>query len=322
MPAISASAPGKVILFGEHAVVYGRPAIAAPVMQIKATAVAMANIRGEAGHVHLEAPDVGLSADLSELPADQPLALAVRLTLDALQTDHPPAVTLRITSTIPVASGLGSGAAASVALIRALSGFLGRPLPDERVNLLAFEVEKIYHGTPSGIDNTTVTYAQPVYFIRGQPIQKLSVKRPFVVVIADTGVQSTTAKAVGDVRSAWMQNTARFEHLFDQIGGIADRARQAIEQGETELLGNLMDENQEILEEIGVSSPELNFLIRTARTAGASGAKLSGGGQGGNLVAVTDAGMAEGIAEALRSAGAVRTLINTIQPSGQIGKLV
>ncbi|MDD5367672.1 MAG: mevalonate kinase [Anaerolineaceae bacterium] len=313
MPAISASAPGKIILFGEHAVVYGRPAIAAPVLQVRATATALADIRGASGHIRLEAPAIGLSANLADLPADHPLALAARLTMEALQAIHPPAVTLRVTSTIPVASGLGSGAATSVALIRAFSGFLGRPLPDEQVNAIAFEVEKIYHGTPSGIDNTTVTYAQPVYYIRGQPIEKLQVKHPFTVVIADTGVPGLTAKAVGDVRNGWRQDAIRYENLFDQIGEITRRARQVIEGGDSAHLGRYMNENQEILEQLGVSSPELNRLIQIARESGAYGAKLSGGGQGGNLIALAESDSAGHIAETLQNAGAVHTLITSVQ---------
>src|SRR3990170_8067071 len=111
MPAISASAPGKVILFGEHAVVYGYPAIAEPVLEIEAKAIINPLIQGSPGEIHVEAPDIELDADLNSLPKEDPLATAVRGVLSEFGIKQPPAFKLRVTSTIPVAAGLGSGAA-------------------------------------------------------------------------------------------------------------------------------------------------------------------------------------------------------------------
>ena len=202
MPAFSAYAPGKIILFGEHAVVYGQPAVAAPVSQVKARAVVNANLRGLPGSVRIQAPDVGEDAELASLPANHPIGLAVRSVLALLKIQAPPACTLKVTSTIPIAAGLGSGAAVSVAVLRAFSAYLGRPLKDEQVSELAFEVEKVHHGTPSGIDNTVITYGKPVYFIKGKPIEMLKVPVPFTIVIGDTGIASPTAAAVGEVRQA------------------------------------------------------------------------------------------------------------------------
>lgn len=304
MPAISASAPGKVILFGEHAVVYGQPAIAVPVQQVAAKAIVTPAIQAAAGSVHIDAPQTSLNADLADLPATDPLAAAVRAALAELKVSQPPAFKLRVTSTIPLAGGLGSGAAVSVAIIRAVSAFLGSPLPDDRVSALAFEVEKLHHGTPSGIDNTVVTFAQPVYFIKGQPIQTFHVAKPFMLVIADTGVASPTRIAVGDVRAAWEKEKPHFEEIFASIGAIVKEARAAIESGDNSKLGPLMDQNHSYLEEIGVSSPELDQLVSAARQAGAQGAKLSGGGRGGNMIALVDEAGADNVAAALQAAGA------------------
>ena len=286
MTAITATAPGKIILFGEHAVVYGRPAIAAPVSQVQARVVIQANPRGALGQVLLQAPDIGLESALDALSADHPLASAIRGVCSELSLKRLPACTVRITSTIPVAAGMGSGAAVSVALIRALGGFLGHPLPPERISALAFEVEKLHHGTPSGIDNSVVTHAMPVYFTRGRPIEKLRLPVPFTVVIGDTGIASPTAVSVGDVRLAWQAEPARYEDIFDAMGRIAERARELIETGQPQGLGPLMDENHAYLQEIGVSSVELDRLVQAARQAGALGAKLSGGGRGGNMIAL------------------------------------
>jgi mevalonate kinase len=305
----SASAPGKIILFGEHAVVYGRPALAVPVSQIRATVEVEAWPRPG---VWIEAPDVGLASELAQLASDQPLAAAVRGVFSALGIASFPAIQIRISSSIPVASGLGSGAAVSVALIRALSAHLGQPLSDEQVSALAFEIEKLHHGTPSGIDNTVVTYARPVYFVKGQPPETFKVGAPFTVVIGDTGVAASTKAAVSDVRSLWQTAPGRWEDVFDQVGEIARQARAAIESGDVSALGPLMDANQVLLQRMSVSSPELERLLSAARAAGAQGAKLSGGGRGGNMIALVAKEKAPAVAEALQSAGAKRTIITRV----------
>ena len=312
MPAITARAPGKIILIGEHAVVYGRPAIAVPVHQVQARATVSANIRGKKGQVRLQAPEIGLDENLENLAENFPLAVAVRSVTRQLGIEQPPACTIRITSTIPVASGLGSGAAVSVAVVRALSAFLGHPLSDEQVSSLAFEVERLYHGTPSGIDNTVITYARPVFYVRGEPIQTFSVPAPFTLVIGDTGVASPTSITVGDVRQAWRAQPGRYEALFDRVGEIALQARQLIEQGRIDSLGPLLDQNHELLREMGVSSAELERLVGAARQAGATGAKLSGGGRGGNMVALVEPEAAVRVANALQAAGARQTIVTTV----------
>lgn len=313
MPAISASAPGKIILFGEHAVVYGQPAIAAPVFQVRAKAILTANPRGQPGSVHIAAPGIGMDADLDSLPDRHPLRVGVQATLRALDLQRVPACNIRITSTIPVAAGLGSGAAVSVALARGLSGFLGRPLPDEQVSEIAYEVEKIHHGTPSGIDNTVVTMGLPVFFRKDRPIELLRVPEPFTIVIGDTGVRSSTALAVADVRQGWQAQAEEYEQTFREIGEIARSARMAIENGKPEELGALMGANHSCLQKLGVSSPQLDNLVIAAHNAGALGAKLSGGGRGGNMIALAPPGIAENIAQALTRAGATRTIITEVR---------
>jgi mevalonate kinase len=200
-----------------------------------------------------------------------------------------------------------------VALIRAFSAVLGRPLPDEQVCALAYEVEKLHHGTPSGIDNTVITYAVPVYFVRGEPLARLNVARPFTIVIGDTGIPSPTAAAVGDLRHRWQANAEPYERLFSAAGKIAAEARRAIQGGDWPSLGPLMDENHRLLAEMGVSSEALDHLTAAARAAGALGAKLSGGGRGGNMLALARPEQAAEIAAALSAAGAARTLVTQVQ---------
>lgn len=314
MPAILASAPGKVILFGEHAVVYGRPAIAVPVTQVQVKASIMADPLGPPGRVHIQAPDIQLERDLAELPLDDPIALAVQGVMHALVIGHLPALKLRISSTIPVAAGLGSGAAVSVAILRALSAFLGHPLPDEIVSALAFEVEKKHHGTPSGIDNTVVTYARPIFFTRGQPFEILPPAETITLIIADSGIKSPTHLAVAAVKEAWQADPHHFDALFDDIGQVSQQARQLITEGPVRELGPLMTENHHILQQVGVSSAELDFLVDAALQAGAAGAKLSGGGRGGNMIALATLENAEKISTALTDAGATRVIISRVNP--------
>jgi mevalonate kinase len=313
MPAYSASAPGKVILFGEHAVVYGRPAIAVPVLQVRAKAIVSMDPQNTPGLVKLYAPDIGLETTLTDLPKNHPLAAVLLKAASAMRLTHIPACNIRVSSTIPIAGGMGSGAAVSVAILRAFSASLGHPLSDDQVCELAYEVELIHHGTPSGIDNTVITYAKPVYFVVGKPIETLQVKQPFTIVIGDTGVQSPTSSVVSDVHKAWEADLARFEALFDAAGAIATAARKAIEAGSVDALGPLMDENQAQLHEMGVSSPKLDKLIEAARSSGALGAKLSGAGRGGNMIAFVTPEAANAVARAIEQAGAVRTIVTEIR---------
>jgi mevalonate kinase len=299
-------------MFGEHAVVYGRPAIAVPVLQVRAKAIVSVDPRSFPGLVKFQAPDIGLETSLYDLPENHPLAAVILKAAAAMQLSHIPACTIKVTSTIPIAGGMGSGAAVSVAILRAFSASLGHPLNDDQVSQLAYEVEVIHHGTPSGIDNTVITYAKPVYFVKGKGAETLRVKQPFSLVIGDTGVQSPTSSAVSDVHAAWEADKLQFDMLFDTAGEIAAAARQSIENGSVDKLGPLMNENQALLRKMGVSSPELDRLIDTARSSGALGAKLSGAGRGGNMIALVTPAQADRVARAIEDAGAVRTIVTEI----------
>jgi mevalonate kinase len=305
----TSSAPGKIILFGEHAVVYGRPALAVPVTQVHADVEISDSSR--AG-IWIDAPDVNLHAELNTLPTDHPLASVIHNFLFLSRISPFPQLNIKITSSIPVASGLGSGAAVTVALTRALSSHLKFPMTMEEVNAFAYEIEKLHHGTPSGVDNTVITYAKPVYFIRGNPIETFSVGAPFTIVIGDTGIPAPTKESVRDVRRLWEGDQAKWERVFDEVGSIVEEARRAIESGTWNLLGAWMNENHRLLQQMTVSSSELDTLVSAALNAGALGAKMSGGGRGGNMIALVADGNAEAVASALKQAGAPSTIITQI----------
>ena len=303
------SAPGKIILFGEHAVVYGRPALAVPVTQVHADVEILDSPRQG---IWIEAPDVDLRAELNRLASDHPIASVIHNFLFLSRNSRFPNLEVSISSSIPVASGLGSGAAVTVALTRALSSHLHYPMSNEELNAFAFEIEKLHHGTPSGIDNTVVTYAEPVYFTKAQPIETFKVGFPFTIVIGDTGISAPTKESVGDVRRLWLNDKARWESIFDKVTEISFTARRVIEQGYWEMLGELMNENHALLQQMTVSSTELDTLVAAARQAGALGAKMSGGGRGGNMIALVKADAADIVSRSLQEAGARNTIITQV----------
>ena len=314
----TSSAPGKIILFGEHAVVYGRPALAVPVMQVH---VEVEVSDSERTGVWINAPDVDLHAELNTLSSDHPIAAVINNLFFLSHVSPFPNLEIHITSNIPVASGLGSGAAVTVALTRALAAHLNYSMTDEEVNSFAYEIEKLHHGTPSGIDNTVVTYSRPVYFIKNPPsptgesgdgVETLKVGEPFTIVIADTGIPAPTKESVGDVRKLWEADQKHWERVFDEIADISFAARRVIEEGWIKMLGVLMDENHAWLQQMTISSPELDHLVETARKAGALGAKMSGGGRGGNMIALVNPESAEKVTLALKDAGAKNTIITQV----------
>ncbi|NPV66787.1 MAG: mevalonate kinase [Anaerolineae bacterium] len=311
MAEITATAPGKIILFGEHAVVYGQPAIAVPLAVVQSRAVVRPGRAGE-GLIIVTANLGRTFVVRAEAQPDDPaLVVAARLLLTHLRKPVPD-LQVVLHSTIPVASGLGSGAAVTTALLRALSAALGQPLDNVTLNALVYEVEKLYHGTPSGIDNTVVVYGLPVYFVRGQPIETFTIGAPVHLLVADTGLASPTHVAVGDVRMLRDADPARIDAVLEAIGTVVRSARAAIEQGDTPALGRLARENQALLRELTVSSEALETLITAAEAAGAEGAKLSGAGRGGNLIAFVRAEMAPAVMTALKAAGAVRVLYTVL----------
>ncbi len=152
-----------------------------------------------------------------------------------------------------------------------------------------------------------------MYFVRDEPIQLFKVATPFTVIIGNTGVAGSTKVAVSDVRKGWEADRAQYEAWFDQIGAIAQQARSAIETGAIDQLGPLMDQNQELLRHIDVSGPELERLIAAAKGAGATGAKLVGGGRGGNMIALVNDHNVEAVTAALKDAGAVSIIVTEIK---------
>lgn len=297
---LTGSAPAKVILFGEHAVVYGFPAIALPLADLRA-------------YAEYQSSDQPLSIMSEHKPpaSSDPLAAMARQTLRFLGVGQARG-RIQIRSDIPVASGLGSGAAVSAALGRTVARMLGRELANADLNALVYEIEKLHHGTPSGIDNSVVVYEKPVYFVKDRRLDFLDLATPLSLVVADSGDAALTRETVAHVRVLRAKQPERTNAILRQIGGIAECARSQLELGDSRQLGALMTRNHELLRALELSSPALDGLVEAAMSAGAYGAKLSGGGRGGNIIALVDARRSAKVRGALLRAGAARAFTSAI----------
>lgn len=301
---VQESAPAKIILFGEHAVVYKQPALAVPVSSLRARVSIAPSQHG----FHMVVYDQNNQP--IPIPANNPLLTMAQMTFDALGLDTLN-IQLQLHSDIPIASGLGSGAAISAAMIRAISAYANQSLTIEKLNEMVYETERIHHGTPSGIDNTVIVYERPVYFVRGNPIETIENAVPLHILIGDTGISAPTKEAIADVRRIYDAQPNTIPAIVETIGDITQQARDAMKQADIQQLGQLMVENHAHLKTLTVSSPELDALVHTALEAGAIGAKLSGGGRGGNMIALVTEKTQNSVRQALLNAGA-RQVISTI----------
>ncbi len=306
------SAPAKIILLGEHSVVYGQPAVAVPITALKAFAETSPTSTGTGLRIVTQAVDgFDVFVTALDVDSDNPFVTASKLLLNHFSVSIPD-VTIVLRSDIPIASGLGSGAAITTALLRVLAEVINRVLPADLLNNFVYETEKLFHGTPSGIDNTVIVYERPVYFVRNQPIEKLTINKPFALLIGYTGVSASTKVAVADVRKLYDSDNDRFGTIFADIGKLVIAGRQSISNGDNRELGRIMNENHSYLQELSVSSAQLDKLVIAARNAGALGAKLSGGGRGGNMIALVEKETISNVSSALLDAGVVRVYQTTV----------
>ncbi len=211
---------------------------------------------------------------------------------------------VQVKSALPIAMGLGASAAFAVAITRAFSNELKLGLDDEAVNALAFRCEELAHGTPSGIDNTVATYDQAILFRRSNTLEteaiELKKAPPIVIVCSHTpGLTREQIQGVSDRRE---RNTEHYDRVFDQIDALSREGAQALRQGDYDALGDRMNMCHGLLNAIQVSTPELESMVMLARSVGALGAKLTGAGGGGSIVALCP-GKVAAVREAFDAAG-------------------
>jgi hydroxymethylglutaryl-CoA reductase len=298
-PEECSSGYGKVILLGEHAVVYERYAVAAPI-----NLAMQAKVWDSDNGIHLLIPRWGVEEKIQK-GADHKYSIykSLDMILEKLKLSDR-SIKIEVFPHIPRAMGLGGSAALAVSIIRALDHHFKLSLPESEINALAYESEIFAHGSASGIDNTLATYGEFILYKKGSPatMRNIKVKKPIPIVIGLTGIESLTAKMVSLVKNAWENNKKLYERIFNEINGLASEAVKAIESYDLKQLGELMNINQGLLNALQVSSQELEVLIDIARRNGALGAKLTGAGGGGAMVAICQEN-AEGIASAMRRAG-------------------
>jgi len=293
---------GKVILFGEHAVVYGRHAVALPIRGAVSAAVQETGGDG----IALRMPDWGVDRLL--VPGEGGIDAVVHRIVDELGVVGQGFI-VDVQSDLPVAMGLGSSAAFAVAVVRAFSATLGFELDDDRVNTIAFECEKVAHGTPSGIDNSVATFGRAMLYRNdgSLAIRALEVARALPLVVGCGMHRGATHEQVAAVRARRDREPQHYAALFDEMDALSVAGAAALESGDFDRVGRLMNIAHGLLSAIEVSTADLERMIGIARNAGAIGAKLTGAGGGGSIVALSPGRTAE-VAEALRLAG-YRTLL-------------
>jgi mevalonate kinase len=275
---------GKAILFNEHFVVYGIPSI---VSAIGNYTVAKVEPYDKSGF-NLDDKRLATPKYKEEKLSQQTESFDLmfkKMGLDLSKNG----VKITLEGNLVAASGIGASAASCVAVARALADSYELDLSDEQINEIAYEGEKGYHGTPSGVDNTASTYGGLIWFQKGEKnvIDRISLLNPVEIVIGNTGKVTDTKAAVDGVKQRKEKNLKKYQEIFDRAENIAYLAKRAIQDRAYTNLGKLMNENHKLLQQIEVSSRELDFLVSIARDAGALGAKLTGGGLGGNMLALT-----------------------------------
>ena len=283
-------AHSKIILIGEHAVVYGYPAISLPLLEVEVTC------------------KVVPAVSPWRLYEEDTLSMAVYASLEYLDITEA-CIRCEIDSAIPEKRGMGSSAAISIAAIRAVFDYYQAELPYDVLEILVNRAEMIAHMNPSGLDAKTCLSDQPIRFIKNVGFTELEMALSTYLVIADTGVYGHTREAIQVVQNKG-KDALPFLHA---LGELTQQAEDAISQKDAEKLGQILSQAHLHLKEIGVSSPEADSLVETALSHGALGSKMSGGGLGGCIIALADNLIhAQELAERLEEKGAVQTWIESL----------
>ena len=300
---------GKAIVFNEHFVVYGVPAIVSAIGKYTIAKVKTIDEPGWRLNDNRKATP-NYKEEKIEQQKDSINRILKKMDVDLSKKG----IEIILDGTLYCASGIGASAASCVAIARALSSYYNMGLSDEEINDIAYEGEKAYHGNPSGIDNTASAFGGLIWFEKGENnvVDRISLQNPVEIVMGNTGKIADTAAAVAGVRERREKNPEKYKEIFDRAENIAYLAKDAFQREDYQELGKLMNENHKLLQQIEVSSRELDFLVKLARDAGALGAKLTGGGLGGSIIALTPGkDLQEEVANAIEKEGfqTVKTVI-------------
>ena len=294
-------ATGKIILIGEHSVVYGKKAIAFPFAGVGIHTLVQANPT-----VHIQSKY--FNGTLDEMKQITSMHNLVSL-IEVLKKDlELPNFCLNIKSTIPAERGMGSSAAVAVSIIRAIFDWQALPLDEKKLLKYVDYSEQIAHDNPSGIDAVATSGTQPILFEKSQPFETFQLNVDAYLLVADTGIKGQTRQAVKDVANLVQQKGASIRHIIDQLGDLTLEAKTAIVENQAEKLGQIMTASHRLLQKLTVSNHTLDQAVELALNHHALGAKLTGGGRGGCLIVLAkDLQNARFIQEKLISYGMKRT---------------
>jgi len=304
-----ASAPGKVILLGEHFVVHGEPAI---VLAIDRRVTVTVKVRSDS-RVFIKSEDLGISGffkndqffpqrgDGEAKRRLEPIYAVAKEIIQKCGSNN--GVNIEVKSSLPIAAGLGSSAAVSVASAAALCSLFDFKESKDNIFQIAFNAEKIIHGNPSGVDPAISTYGGILQYRKSKPIRRLHVNIDLPLVIGNTKKERSTGTLVAKVNNLRRRYPQIIGKIIRAGGEIVERSVRALREGDLETLGELMNINHELLSAIGVSCMELEKLVHAARNAGALGAKLTGAGGGGCMIALVSPEKIKDVADAIEMAG-------------------
>lgn len=301
---IKSSALGKIILIGEHSVVYGQPAIAIPFPSAKIqTTISKSDGKSILDTftykgLLIDAPKtlLGLTSVIQKVlkSFDKPLC----------------GFNIKIESTIPAERGMGSSAAVAASTVKALYKYFEKELDVNTLTRLVDFSEKIVHGNPSGIDTAIVVNEKPLYFIKGEPLEQFNCNIDGYLIVADTGKKGMTKFAVSKVKKFIEDNPDKGPDIIQSLGKLAIDARVSITENNNVELGNIMNQGQSLLKELGVSNADIDNLVKVSLDNKALGSKLTGGGLGGCVITLSaNKEDALNISEALLNSGAQNTWI-------------
>lgn len=284
---VKASAPGKAILFGEHAVVYGKPAIAMAINKRSCVEV----LEGNTNNINVDIRDLGIKGcidfDSGAIISDSPKKGILKYILESIRKIHDGSgIEINIDVNIPIGGGLGSSAAVTVATIAAVSAYNKIDLKEEEIAKYAHEVELAVQKSASPLDTTISTYGGLIYLeANAEDIVQLDINYDIPVVIGYTDTRGDTGKLVEAVKIRRDIYPEIINPVIDSIELITEEAKEAILKNDKKRIGELMNINHGLLDALGVNTKELSSMVYTARNAGACGSKITGAGGGGSIIA-------------------------------------